>query len=214
MKMQGIGSPKYKNGFKLTLHPKALNRPYSWKTQRMVFVNSMSDIFHDGVGIDFIKRVMTVIHDCHWHRFMAITKRAKRMYELDSQIDWPKNLVMGVTCESSEYMGRVELLRQTGAKAKMVSFEPLLSAIPTVNLGGIDWVIVGGESGKGARPIKPEWVEEIYELCRNQNVPFMFKQWGSGIKESEKKTTIQRGRWLNRVPQYLVDSPENQLFDL
>ncbi len=180
LRLKAMGQKKYRNGFELTLHPEALAEPYKWKKSRMVFVNSMSDLFHQDVPIDFIRKVFQVIKENPHHIFQVLTKRADILEEYDRQdfIEWHPNLWMGVTVENTNTIGRIDYLRNTRAKVKFLSCEPLFEKLGTINLDGIDWVIVCGESGPKARPIKEEWIEDIKHQCTDYKVPFYFKQWG------------------------------------
>lgn len=189
-RLKAMGLEKYKNGFELTLHPEVLNEPYFWKKGKMVFVNSMSDLFHKDVPIEFIKRIFQVIKENPQHVFQALTKRADllRYYDSEGWLDWPHNLWMGVTVENSGVTKRMDLLRQTVARVKFLSCEPLLSSLPDLNLKGIDWVIVGGESGRTPRPINEEWIIDIKKQCQKANVSFYFKQWGGTNKKKSGKT--------------------------
>ena len=182
-RLKAMGQEKYRNGFKLTLHPKSLMEPLGWKKSQMIFVNSMSDLFHKDVPIDFIQQVFDVMRQAHWHTFQVLTKRAERLLELDSHINWPKNVWMGVSVENKDYTFRIDYLRQTNAFVKFLSLEPLLGPLPNLDLHGIDWVIVGGESGPKARPIQYDWVTEIRDQCQGEDVPFFFKQWGGTRKK-------------------------------
>jgi len=184
-RLQAMGQEKYKNGFNLTLHPEVLLEPYSWKKGKMIFVNSMSDLFHKDVPVVYIQQVFKVIKENPQHVFQVLTKRADvlRYYDSEGWLEWPHNLWMGVTVESNEVAHRIDSLRSTGARVKFLSCEPLLTAIPNMNLSGIDWVIVGGESGRTPRPMKEEWVVDIKEQCQNANVAFYFKQWGGTNKK-------------------------------
>ena len=177
-RLQAMRLEKYHNGFKLTLHPEVLEDPLHWEKPQLIFVNSMSDLFHDSVPLDFIQQIFAVMRRAHWHTFQVLTKRAERLLELDSLLDWPPNVWMGVSVENSDYIYRVHLLRQTHAAVKFLSCEPLLGPLPNLPLEGIDWVIVGGESGPKARPMDPSWVREIRDQCQTVRVPFFFKQWG------------------------------------
>lgn len=177
-RLQAMRLEKYHNGFKLTPHPEVLEDPLHWKKPQLIFVNSMSDLFHDSVPLDFIQQIFAVMRRAHWHTFQVLTKRAERLLELDSLLDWPPNVWMGVSVENSDYIYRVHLLRQTHAAVKFLSCEPLLGPLPNLPLEGIDWVIVGGESGPKARPMDPSWVREIRDQCQTVRVPFFFKQWG------------------------------------
>ena len=184
-RLKAMGQEKYRNGFDLTLHTNTLKEPYTWKKSRMIFVNSMSDLFHKDIPIDYIQRVFKVIKDNPQHVFQVLTKRADvlRYYDSEGLLDWPHNLWMGVTVESNELTYRIDHLRNTGTRVKFLSCEPLLSALPNMNLQHMDWVIVGGESGRTPRPMKEEWVIDIKEQCQNANVAFYFKQWGGTNKK-------------------------------
>jgi len=197
-RLQAMGQEKYRNGFRLTLHPDTLEDPLRWKQPQMIFVNSMSDLFHQDVPLEFIQQVFDVIRRADWHTFQVLTKRAERLSKLDPQLNWPENLWMGVSVESADYTFRIDHLRQTRAKIKFLSIEPLLDPIRNLNLTGIHWVIVGGESGPGARPLQREWVTEIRDQCLAAKVPFFFKQWGGTNK---KKTGRELdGRTWDEVP--------------
>ncbi len=201
-RLQAMGQEKYKNGFNLTLHPEVLLEPYSWKKGKMIFVNSMSDLFHKDVPVVYIQQVFKVIKENPQHVFQVLTKRADvlRYYDSEGWLEWPHNLWMGVTVESNEVAHRIDSLRSTGARVKFLSCEPLLTAIPNMNLSGIDWVIVGGESGRTPRPMKEEWVVDIKEQCQNANVAFYFKQWGG--KNKKKTGSILRGENYKEMPIY------------
>lgn len=202
-RLKAMGQEKYKNGFELTLHPETLEEPYGWKKPKMVFVNSMSDLFHKDVPIEFIQQVFKVIRENPQHVFQVLTKRADILQYYDSEgwLDWPHNLWMGVTVESRNVVGRIDCLRATGARVKFLSCEPLLTAIPNMNLDGIDWVIVGGESGRTPRPIKEEWVIDIKEQCEANNVAFYFKQWGGTNKK--KNGRLLKGEKYDMMPELL-----------
>ena len=189
-RLKAMGQANYANGFEVTLHPHVLEHPLKWKKPQTIFVNSMSDLFHDDVPLEFIKRIVDVMARASWHTFQALTKRAARMAELAPLLDWPGNVWMGVTVEDADCVDRIDHLREVPAAMRFLSMEPLLSAVENMNLADIDWVIVGGESGPGARPMEKPWVTSILRQCREAEVPFFFKQWG-GI--NKKKT----GRLLN-----------------
>lgn len=197
-RLQAMGQEKYINGFKLTLHPEALEEPLKWTKPQMIFVNSMSDLFHKDVPSSFIQQIFNVMQRAHWHTFQILTKRAERLLELDPQIQWPGNVWMGVSVETTDYIFRIDLLRQTHATIKFLSLEPLLGPLPNLNLTSIDWVIVGGESGPKARPINPEWGREIRDQCTNQGVPFFFKQWGGTNKK--KTGRLLDGQIWDQMP--------------
>lgn len=183
LRLQAMGQPNYRNGFNLTLHEHVLELPLHWKTPQMIFVNSMSDLFHKNVPVEFIQKVFQVMMEASWHTFQVLTKRSNRLTELDEQFIWPKNVWMGVSVENMDYTFRIDHLKQTHAKTKFLSLEPLLGPLQDLNLTGIDWVIVGGESGPKARPIQRSWVVDIRDQCQSANVPFFFKQWGGTNKK-------------------------------
>jgi len=194
LRLQAMGQPNYANGFKLTLHPQALELPLSWKKPQVIFVNSMSDLFHEDVPLEFVQKVFDVMQRASWHTFQVLTKRSERLMELDSEIVWPENVWMGVSVENSKYTLRIDHLRESHAQIKFLSLEPLLGPLPVLNLNGINWVIVGGESGPGARPVAEEWITEIRDQCLLARVPFFFKQWG-GVKKKLNGRTLQGRTW-------------------
>jgi len=197
-RLKAMGQPNYADGFKLTLQPRMLELPLHWKKPQTIFVNSMSDLFHEDVPIEYIQKVFDVMRRANWHQFQVLTKRAERLLELDPKLDWPGHVWMGVSVENADYKSRIDCLRRTHAKIKFLSLEPLLGPLKRMNLKGIDWAIVGGESGPGARPMQPEWVTEIRDQCHKAKVPFFFKQWG-GVN---KKRTVRRleGRTWDEMP--------------
>ncbi len=194
LRLQAMGHPNYVNGFRVTLHENMLDIPLRWKKPRLIFVNSMSDLFHEEVPAEFIQRVFAVMRKAHWHTFQVLTKRSARLLELDREIDWPDNVWMGVSVENEHYTFRIEHLRQTHAKVKFLSLEPLLGPLHYLDLRDIDWVIVGGESGPGARKLEESWVVEIRDRCRVANVPFFFKQWG-GVRKKKNGRLLQGKVW-------------------
>jgi len=197
-RLRAMGQEKYRNEFKLTVHENVLEDPLHWKKSQMIFVNSMSDLFHEDVPVDFVLKVFDVMRRAHWHTFQVLTKRSERLAELNSQIYWPDNVWMGVSVENNRYVYRIDHLRQTHACVRFLSLEPLLGPIPNLKLSGIHWTIVGGESGPGARPIERAWVTEIRDQCQRAKVPFFFKQWG-GI--NKKKTgRLLEGRTWDELP--------------
>ncbi|QEG14892.1 DUF5131 family protein [Gimesia maris] len=197
-RLNAMGLKNYSNGFKLTLQPQMLERPLGWKKPQTIFVNSMSDLFHKEVEVEYIHRVFDVMRRAYWHRFQVLTKRADRLEELSPVIDWPENVWMGVSVENQDYTFRIDHLRHTNAHIKFLSIEPLIGPIDDLNLTDIDWVIVGGESGPGARPIEEEWVTKILNQCQEEKVPFFFKQWG-GV--NKKKTgRLLDGRTWDEMP--------------
>lgn len=197
-RLKAMGQVNYANGFALTLQPQMLELPLRWRKPQTVFVNSMSDLFHKDVPPSYIKSVFEVMREAHWHRFQVLTKRAERLAEIASDIDWPSNVWMGVSVEHEKYVSRIDQLRSCGAHVRFLSLEPLLGPLPNMNLAEIHWVIVGGESGPRARPMDPEWALDIRDQCRTQNVPFFFKQWG-GV--NKKKTgRLLDGRTWDQMP--------------
>jgi protein gp37 len=200
VRLQAMGIKKYKNNFDITIHEDELSTPYTWKKPRVVFVNSMSDLFHNDVPIDFIRKVFKVIKDNPQHVFQILTKRADvlKNYDAEGLLEWTPNIWMGVSIENNKVTKRIDLLRDTGASVKFLSCEPLIGAIPNMNLKGIDWVIVGGESGRKPRPMEKEWVIDIKNQCLEANVPFFFKQWG---RTNKKKTgRLLEGKTWDEMP--------------
>ena len=175
-RLKAMGLEKYRNGFKLALHEDALKIPYTWKQPKIVFVNSMSDLFHKDIPLEFIKRVFKVMNDNPQHVFQVLTKRADILLKYHEKLNWTHNIWMGVSVENEDNLERVDFLRKTKAKTRFLSCEPLLGPLPGLNLRNIDWVIVGGESGRRPRPMKPEWVYDIHNKCLEAGVPFFFKQ--------------------------------------
>ena len=198
IRLKAMGQPNYSNGFELTLHERSLEIPLFWKKPMNIFVNSMSDLFHEEVPLDFIQRVFDVMNRAHWHRFQVLTKRSERLRDLSSQLHWASNIWMGVSVENQNYAYRIEHLRETGAFIKFLSIEPLLGPLNDINLKSIDWVIVGGESGQGARPMNPSWVTDLRDRCQAANVPFFFKQWG-GVNKKKAGRKLD-GRTWNEMP--------------
>ena len=197
-RLKAMGSPRYVNGFKLTMHENLLQEPLKIKKPHIIFVNSMSDLFHKDVPIAFIKKVFAVMERAYWHQFLILTKRSERLLELDDLLTWCNNIWMGVTVESSDYYYRIDDLRSTRARIKFISFEPLLGPCPDLNLENIHWIIVGGESGPGCRPVRKEWIIDIQRQCRAYNIPFFFKQWGGTNKK--KSGRLLDGREWNEMP--------------
>ena len=184
LRLQAMGQANYINGFKLTVHEQALQLPLGWKKPQRIFVNSMSDLFHLDVPLAFIQRVFGVMRQSSWHTFQVLTKRSQRLAEISAALDWPSNAWMGVSVENWDYTFRIDHLRQTAAGVRFLSLEPLLGPLPDLDLRGIDWVIVGGESGPYSRPLQKEWVLDIRDQCLAASVPFFFKQWGGFNKKS------------------------------
>ena len=186
-RLQAMGNIRYINGFTPTVHEDLIELPFRWKTPKMVFVNSMSDIFHEKISEKSILQIFDTMNKCPQHEFQVLTKRPERLVELNNKITWTDNIWMGVTIESDKYLDRADLLRACGAKTKFISAEPLLSSLTGINLENIDWLIVGGESGARSRPIQKEWVEELQRLSADNNVAFFFKQWGGFNKKKNGK---------------------------
>jgi len=193
-RLLAIGQANYRNGFELTLQPQMLELPLRWKKPLTVFVNSMSDLLHPKVPLDYVQRVFDVMRRAHWHRFQVLTKRAERLAEIDASIDWPDNVWMGVSVESGAYRSRIDCLRRTLARTRFLSLEPLLGPLPALDLTDIDWVIVGGESGPGARPMDPAWVVDLRDQCIAASVPFFFKQWG-GVRKKRTGRELDGRTW-------------------
>jgi protein gp37 len=197
-RLKAMGQANYVNSFELTLHENAVELPLRWKKPQTIFVNSMSDMFHCNVPSEFILKAFDVMRRAPWHRFQVLTKRAERLEELSGLLPWPDNIWMGVSVESEEYLFRIAHLRRTSAAIKSLSLEPLLGPLDNLCLDGIDWVIVGGESGPGARPMKLEWVQAVRDQCLGSGVPFFFKQWGGVWKK--KFGRILDGRTWDDMP--------------
>ncbi|RKQ51588.1 protein gp37 [Roseivirga pacifica] len=198
-RLQSMGIDKYKDNFKVRTHESALDTPYKWKKSKMVFVNSMSDLFHNDVPLEFIQRVFKVMRDNPQHVFQILTKRAERLLELDPHLKWSHNIWMGVSVEDNRVEDRIDFLRKTSARTKFLSLEPLIGPLPNLNLELIDWVIVGGESGHKPRPMNPEWVIDIQEQCQAKDVAFFFKQWGG--KNKKKAGRILNGQTYDEMPE-------------
>jgi protein gp37 len=193
-RLKAMGQINYKHGFDLTLHEKMLRLPLKWSSPQTIFVNSMSDLFHESVPFEFIQKVFKTMHSASWHLYQVLTKRSGHLLELDPQLSWNKNIWMGVSVENEKYTFRIDHLRKTTAHFKFLSLEPLLGPIPNLDLSGIDWVIVGGESGPAARPMLPQWVLDIRDQCQNAGVPFFFKQWG-GINKKKAGRSLEGRTW-------------------
>lgn len=201
LRLKAMGQPNYRNGFDVTLHPHVLQTPLRWRQPRTIFVNSMSDLFHKNVPLHFICKVFDVARNMPQHNFQVLTKRSRRLLQLNDELSWPRNLCMGVTVENAKYTFRIDHLRQTDAAIKFLSLEPLLGPIPDINLRGIDWVIVGGESGPGARTMCSDWVTDIRDQCLAADVPFFFKQWG-GVNKKKNGRKLDGKTW-NQTPSSL-----------
>ncbi len=197
-RLKAMGQERYRDGFNLAVHHEALDSPLHWRKPRRIFVNSMSDLFHKGVSLEFIQDVFAVMGEAPWHQFQILTKRADRLAEISPLLSWHSNVWMGVSVENNEYAWRADCLRHTDAQTKFLSLEPLLGPIPDLDLASIDWVIVGGESGPGARPVDAEWVRDIRDRCVSASIHFFFKQWGGTNKK--KAGRVLDGRTWDEIP--------------
>jgi len=197
-RLQAMGVEKYKDNFEVRIHEDALNIPYTWKNSKVVFVNSMSDLFHNDIPLEFIQKVFKVMNENPQHIFQVLTKRAERLSELHNELKWTHNIWMGVSVENDKVRDRIDFLRKTNARVKFLSLEPLIGPLRHLNMSGIDWIIVGGESGHNPRPMKPEWVLDIQEQCKNNDVAFFFKQWGGKNKKAAGR--ILNGRTYDEMP--------------
>ena len=193
-RLQAMGQPNYANGFEVTLQEHMLGKPMEWRKPQMIFVNSMSDLFHEAVDTDYIQRVFKIMRRAHWHQFQVLTKRAERLAQIAPELDWPENVWMGVSVENARYTGRIDALRQVPSAIRFLSIEPLLGPIVDLDLEDIDWVIVGGESGRRARPMDERWVVDIRDQCQQAGVPFFFKQWG-GFNKREAGRVLEGRTW-------------------
>lgn len=198
-RLQAMGIKRYINGFELTVHEEAFEKPLTWKTPRNIFVNSMSDLFHEDLAFETIERIFNVMEKAWWHNFQVLTKRADRLAAFAPKLPWPKNIWIGVTVEAQAYTDRIKALQTVPASIRFISFEPLLTSINMdTSLDGIDWVIVGGESGPAARPIDPEWVRRLRDLASQYQSSFFFKQWG-GTRKKKSGRSLD-GKIYNEMP--------------
>ncbi|MCW3101696.1 MAG: phage Gp37/Gp68 family protein [Bacteroidetes bacterium] len=197
-RLKAMRQKKYANGFKLTVHPATLKIPYTWKKPQLVFVNSMSDLFHKDVPLEYIQQVFKVMNETPQHTYQVLTKRADLLLEYNKHLTWTPNIWMGVSVENEKVVDRIAFLRRTKAMTKFLSLEPLLGPLPNLNLKKIDWVIVGGESGPGARPMKKEWVIDLRNQCEEAGTAFFFKQWG-GVRKSTTGRTLE-GKTYDAMP--------------
>lgn len=204
-RLKAMGQPNYVNGFELTLHESALELPLRWKKPQTIFVNSMSDLFHEDVPDTFILSAFDVMRRADWHRFQVLTKRSERIAEISPRLPWANNIWMGVSVENADTAFRIDHLRRTSAHIKFLSLEPLLGPLPNLDFSGIDWVIVGGESGPGARPMDEEWVIDLRRQCQRAGVSFFFKQWG-GVQK-KKAGRLLEGRTWDELPKTEQGTP-------
>jgi len=202
-RLQAMGQPNYVNGFGLALHEHALEMPLQWKTPQVIFVNSMSDLFHKDVPLAFIKKVFEAMNRANWHQYQILTKRPGRLMKLDRHLQWADHIWMGVSVETEKYVHRIDDLRETGAHIKFLSLEPLIGPLPKLKLVGIDWVIVGGESGPRARPMLKKWVTSVRNQCCKMEIPFFFKQWG-GVNKKRAGRLLD-GRTWDEMPVSLAE---------
>ena len=209
-RLQAMGQARYRNGFRITPHEEALKLPLKWRQPQMVFVNSMSDLFHEDLPLDFIQRVFAVMVEAHRHTFQILTKRARRLVCLMDRLPWAQNIWMGVSVENADYVWRIEQLRRVPACLRFVSLEPLLGPIDGLPLDGIGWVIVGGESGPKARPMDTDWCRSIRDQCVSGGVPFFFKQWGGTNKKAAGR--LLDGRTWDESPGTRTLPDEGSLF--
>ncbi len=200
-RLEAMGSDRYRHGFQVTLHPDLLDVPRGWRQPRVVFVNSMSDLFHDDIPLAYIQRVFATMRDCPHHTFQVLTKRSERLLEFATQLPWPKNVWMGVSVEDARVLSRVQDLQRVPAAVRFLSLEPLIGPLDALPLEGIHWAIVGGESGPKARPMRKEWVTSIFRQCRVARIPFFFKQWG-GVRKDLTGRELN-GRTYNEMPAVL-----------
>lgn len=202
LRLRAMGQPNYRNGFALTLQPRMLELPLRWKTPQIIFVNSMSDLFHKNVPTEYIQRVFNIMVQANWHRYQILTKRSERLMQISHQLPWKPHIWMGVSVENQDYTFRIDHLRATAAHVKFLSLEPLLGALPQLDLRDIDWVIVGGESGPKSRPMREEWVLDIRDQCLAAGAPFFFKQWG-GFNKKQAGRRLE-GRTWDQMPTLAV----------
>jgi protein gp37 len=196
-RLQAMGQERYTNAFELTLQEDVVQLPLSWKKPRLIFVNSMSDLFHANVPDDFIERCFDVMHQASQHVFQVLTKRPERAAAMSGQLPWSPNIWMGTSVENQRYTGRIDVLRRIPSIVRFLSVEPLLGPIEELRLDGVHWVIAGGESGPDARPMRPEWVRKVRDCCVNAKIPFFFKQWGAYGEDGVRRSKKANGRQLD-----------------
>lgn len=197
-RLVAMHNPRYANGFNVTVHYDLIDAPKKWKTPRKIFVNSMSDLFHEQIPKEVILDIFNTMNECPQHQFQVLTKRPERLVELNDMINWTDNIWMGVTVEKSEYKSRIDLLRNCNAKIKFISAEPLIDDLGDIDLTNIDWIIVGGESGPGARKMEKDWVLNIKDIAEQSNTAFFFKQWGGTNKKKNGRELD--GKFYNEYP--------------
>ena len=212
IRLRAMGQSNYRDGFKLTLQPHMLEIPLHWRKPRRVFVNSMSDLFHEKVPTEYIHQVFDVMRRADWHQYQVLTKRSERLLEVDPTLKWQPQFWMGVSVENEDHLFRADHLRRTKAHVKFLSIEPLLGPLRRLSLRGIDWVIVGGESGPGSRALNSEWVREVRDRCLRERVPFFFKQWGGVFKS--KTGRVLDGRTWDEMPDHQCKPRHSQLVAL
>lgn len=205
-RLHAMGQPNYPNGFKVTCHPESLGLPLRWKKPQMIFVNSMSDLFHADVPVAFLDEIFFTMNEARWHCFQVLTKRAGRLAQLSGRFKWTGNIWMGVTVENARHLDRIDDLRAVPAAVRFLLLEPLLGPLPDIDLTNIDWVIVGGESGPGARPMQEDWATDIRNQCLAANVPFFFKQWG-GVRKKAAGRMLENKTW-DEMPDVVMQQPE------
>ncbi|MBR6983250.1 MAG: phage Gp37/Gp68 family protein [Ruminococcus sp.] len=197
-RLKAMGNIRYENEFEVTIHEDLIDKPLHWKKPKRIFVNSMSDLFHKDIPDEVIIRIFQTMNKANWHTFQILTKRSDRLAALSKKINWTPNIWMGVSIENKETIFRAEHLKNTNAAIKFISAEPLLESIDDIDLNGIDWLIVGGESGPCCRPLSEEWVVELKNLARKTNTAFFFKQWG-GINKKKNGSKL-RGKYYKEYP--------------
>ena len=200
-RLKAMGAERYRNRFKVTLQPDLLKAPMRWRQPRIVFVNSMSDLFHEQVPLEYIRQIFETMVKCPQHTFQILTKRSKRLSEVVPELPWSSNIWMGVSVEDDRVIHRIDDLKTVPAAVRFLSCEPLIGPLENLPLNGIHWVIVGGESGAGARPMKAEWVKSIFRQCKRLNIPFFFKQWG-GVRKDLTGRELH-GRTYDNMPQII-----------
>lgn len=199
-RLKAMGNSRYANGFRVTIHHDLFDKPLSWKKPQMIFVNSMSDLFHEDISDKDILSLFSVMNKASWHTFQVLTKRSSRLISLSDKINWTDNIWMGVSVENSDSIPRGEDLKKCGAHIKFVSAEPLIGPIDEINLDGIDWLIVGGESGAECRPMKEEWVLALQSKAKKANTAFFFKQWGGSNASKKKRGSLLQGNEYKEYP--------------